>query len=171
MKLISEVYSLETVKEDLDAYIRSVLLETEGYEEVTTGTDIKILLGVLSSILTGILLVLSVFYDFEVYKTYGMFLVLFFWIFSYTDFLLSRFVFHHTFTGTKSQKHLSLITKLDPPISIYTALFYFNKKEIPTKFAVDIAHLYNENQELNQKELKRLLKEALTTDTSNPNAH
>ncbi|KAI5186752.1 hypothetical protein NEHOM01_1683 [Nematocida homosporus] len=164
--VISEVYSLSTVKHTLDDVLVGHLVVQEGYKEDTFSADVKIVTGLFLSLLTIVLLVLSLKCDFSTYKSYAATIVILFWVISYLESFLSKFFFGYTFLGRSDKDTIKILTKIDSPKPIYTLLVYFNKKEIPNKTSLDITKIVNQKGELNQDLFVASIKEALLPSSS-----
>ncbi|OAG28788.1 hypothetical protein NEDG_00927 [Nematocida displodere] len=164
----SEIFSLESVKNDLDNLVVDYLQTVGEYQGKDHSTTVKIAMGLFTTTLTFILLALSLKLEFSAYKMYATIIVVLFWSAVYFDSLLMRFVFYHMFVGLGPNKEkVQVLTKISSPLANYTAMFYFGNKEIPNRVSVNVKNIYTDDGLLDHKKFFNVLSDGVQVPPTN----
>lgn len=154
---------LSSVKADLDEILREYFVEAEEYVESTFFTDLKICIGFISIVLSGILLFCSLKIEFETYKPYALLITSLFWLLTFGETLAIRALGGYAFKGKHKDKgEIRVVTKIKSPVPLYTVLLYFGKKQVPSKVSVHISKLYDSSHALDYKAFIDMLNEGMS---------
>nr|XP_013180895.1 unnamed protein product [Papilio xuthus] len=149
-----DIYNLMGLKVLLDDLLLEYLTKTKNYKQNTFVVDLKIFIGIISSILACGIAYCSVNYDFEEYR----FLLI---IALSIYFTLNTIVW----IVEKARKttfrfgNLSVVTDVQPPSPVYTIMVYEGDKLIPEKYNKSIFDLFADDG--------RLLHEKVLADFEN----
>ncbi|KAI5190612.1 hypothetical protein NECID01_1053 [Nematocida sp. AWRm77] len=165
-KPFEHIYSLASVKETIDKVLKEYLVNVCKYREDPSHTNVTLFFGVTNTILCCILIYMSMQMKFVVYRPYAICIVVLFWSLSSLERIATWLFFEYTFIGkNQKKKEIKIITKLDPPSTVYTVLVYFGKKQIPSKISVPITTLYTSEHKLDYKFFADLLNEGLQSES------
>lgn len=139
------LYDLPLVKMELDETLQEYLSSSK-YKPSTKSIDVRIGIGLITTVLTVISHFLFKNPAVSFYRSAMLSLLCVFWAFVYFESIIMRFFFYHTFSGTdRNNQSIKVVTKIERTDPLYTVLVYFNKKEIPNKIAIDVRTVYKGN--------------------------
>lgn len=153
----AHLYDLSLVKTELDEVLQEHFSNSKKYEVNTKAIDIRIGIGIITCLLTGIAYLLFKRDDFLSYKKEIVSILVLFWVLVYSESIIMKLFFYHTFIGRDQNKgKVHIITKIAPTAPVYTVLIYTERKKIPIKITIDIRRIYTGNRLLSKKYTKIL---------------
>ncbi|KAF9764427.1 Signal peptidase complex subunit 2 [Nosema granulosis] len=135
----AEVYSLSNLKITLDDLLLEYLTKVKNYKQKTFLVDLKILMGVISTIVACAIAYLSVNYEFQEYKN-----MLILGLSVYFGVNTIVWVVEKTQKATFKFEDISVFTDIQAPSPIYTIMVYEGDKLIPEKYTKSVFDLYTE---------------------------
>lgn len=147
-----DINRLKSLKITLDDVLKTYLTASAKWEQNHVVSDVKILIGLVSIASTGIIVYMSLFMDFAVYKPYAiMLLSLYFAL----NIILEVFLFfwpEPVFKGTKGKSRLVVRSEVKSPHPVYTLTLYRDGSPVPIKYAKSFYDLFYSNGVLAHEE-------------------
>lgn len=146
--LKGEKYNLRNLKAVLDEILLDYMIRVLNLKMNNLYTDFQITVGVLSTILSCIVVYMSMNYEFVEYKMYLVFCLSVYFILNGIVYLCDMLR-----STTYKFSDMDVCTDVTPPNHIYTVLVYKNKKLIPEKWSKSVFDLFDSNGVLRSSEV------------------
>lgn len=164
-RIVSEIYSLEDVKQDMDDLLCEYLAKVGGYASSTFITSVRIGIGALAILGSAALWYFSRFWKLEEYRAYALAITGVYFGFTYAESILTQLFCSYTFDGRNARgERIRALSKLDSPCTHYIVLLYFRDREIPSKLSLDIRTVYDPKGVLDHQSYLKMLRDAVEKD-------
>ncbi|KAM0676626.1 hypothetical protein BDAP_002836 [Binucleata daphniae] len=137
--------TLQTIKISIDDSLLQYLRVHHKYKQNNLLTDLKIFIGLCSTIVAVIITYYSMTQDFVDYKALAAYLLIFYFtINGFLEFVV-RFVNKGCiFRGTNEAGSIRIYSKLPQPNTNYILIAFLNNKTIPIKWNKNVCDLFDE---------------------------
>lgn len=138
-----DIYNLQNLKVLLDDLMQEYFTKGLSLSQCNLGTDIKIVIGLISTVIAVSVTYLSVYTDFNDHKFYLMLLCSAYFVLNAVGEMYAKLrgnVFK--FNNAK------VYTSINAPNPIYTILVYSDKNPIPKKYSKSVCDLFDEDGRL-----------------------
>jgi len=136
--IVSDLYSLDQLKISLDDLLVECVTKI-GYKENFAAVDFFNLIGILSTILAGIVLYLSLNFKWGTIKAYIAYCVIVYFIINAVSTIITYFQ-----GGKIKFDGLEIITRIDKT-PVYVVLIYKKGKIVPIKYSKSVFDLFYED--------------------------
>ncbi|WUR05095.1 putative signal peptidase complex subunit 2 [Vairimorpha necatrix] len=146
--LKGDIYNLRNLKLVTDEILLDFMQSVLKCKLNNLYTDFTLAVGITSTILAAFLAYFSTHYEFEEYKTYLIFSLIFYCGFNsvvYICDLLRTTTFKFTLVKENEKVEMRVCTDISPPNPVYTILVYKNDKLIPEKWSKSVFDLFNKD--------------------------
>lgn len=145
--LRGDIYNLSELKIILDDVIRDFMEKVRSSRQSKASTDIKIVVGLISTAIALVVAYLSITSEFEYHRHIIAVLTLLYFIIN----ILAEVYFRYTgFSMVFEDRVVS--TKISAPDPAYVILVYNKNKLIPSKYTKSVFDLFDSNGRLVQEE-------------------
>lgn len=145
--LKTDIYNLNELKLVLDDVVQEFITDVRHSKQSKTSTDVKIVVGLISTVIASVVGYISVRFDFEAYK---MVLTILIALYFTINFLVEVYLWCTGSSFVFSDKVVS--TKINFPDPTYVMLVYNKNKLIPNKYTKSVFDLFDSDGRLMHEE-------------------
>lgn len=143
-----EIYNLANLKILLDDLLLEYLTKVKKYKQKTFLVDLKIFVGIISTVVACVIAYLSVYKEFSEYRN-----MLIIGLSIYFTINMMVWVVEKMQKATFKFENISVETNVNPPSPVYTVMVYEKEKLIPEKYTKSVFDLFTEEGRLLHEEV------------------